>query len=272
MDIIKDKLQNKVFKEEGLKKAIKFINPYLKYKLIKNDSELTNFVTAIFNKAKEDFNDFDFTCIDYKTLRENNNLIKTLIKLELAYAGSCDFDNNIKFNTTAIAFKTLKMGYSADLISIGLISSIYHEIEHAKQNKREILDVQSYRIAKEKYMIDNSKVYSKYYKFFEMEIDANIKGLLEAYKLMVSYNSYYLKHSKYMDFLMKEYIKLRDELDSYKEISRILLRENIDLKDYLEEKGIANPEYLVDLNDLFSCFSSLENEETSDEESESSET
>lgn len=213
MDIIKDKLQNKVFKEEGLKKAIKIINPYLKYKLIKSDSELTNFVTAIFNKAKEDFDDFNFTCIDYKTLRENNNLIKSLINLELAYAGSCDFDNNIKFNTTAIAFKTLKMGYSADLISIGLISSIFHEIEHAKQNKREILDVQSYRIAKEKYMIDNSKVYSKYYKFFEMEIDANIKGLLEAYKLMISYDSYYLKYNKYMDFLMKEYIKLRDELE-----------------------------------------------------------
>jgi hypothetical protein len=105
------------------------------------------------------------------------------------------------------------MGYSADLISIGLISSIFHEIEHAKQNKREILDVQSYRIAKEKYMIDNSKVYSKYYKFFEMEIDANIKGLLEAYKLMVSYDSYYLKYNKYMDFLMKEYIKLRNELE-----------------------------------------------------------
>ena len=161
MDIIKDKLTNKVFKEEGLKKSIKFINPYLKYKLIKNDLELTNFVTAIFNKAKEDFDDFEFTCIDYKTLRENNNLIKTLINLELAYAGSCDFDNNIKFNTTAVAFKTLKTGYSADLIAIGLISSIYHEIEHAKQNKKENLDIQSYRIAKEKYMIDISKRYNK---------------------------------------------------------------------------------------------------------------
>ena len=29
--------------------------------------------------------------------------------------------------------------------------------------------------------------------------------------------------------------KLRDDLDNYKEISRILLRENIDLKDYMED-------------------------------------
>lgn len=84
-----------------------------------------------------------------------------------------------------------------------------------------------------------------------------------------------LDESEYSDMLAEQremITKLKDALDSYKEISRILLRENIDLKDYLEEKGIANPEYLVDLNDLFSCFSSLENEETGDEESESSET
>lgn len=51
---------------------------------------------------------------------------------------------------------------------------------------------------------------------------------------------------------------LQSERDNYKEISRILLRENIDLKDFLEEKDISIEQDLVDLNDLFSCFSDLE--------------
>lgn len=79
-----------------------------------------------------------------------------------------------------------------------------------------------------------------------------------------------LDESEYSDMLAEQremIVKLRSELDSYKEISRILLRENIDLKDYLEEKGISNPDYLVDLNDLFSCFSELESEETNNDES-----
>lgn len=49
---------------------------------------------------------------------------------------------------------------------------------------------------------------------------------------------------------------LRSNLDKYKEISRILLRENIDLKDYMDENDLIKPENLVDLNDLYSCFSS----------------
>ena len=49
---------------------------------------------------------------------------------------------------------------------------------------------------------------------------------------------------------------LRSNLDKYKEISRILLRENIDLKDYMDENDLLKPENLVDLNDLYSCFSS----------------
>lgn len=51
---------------------------------------------------------------------------------------------------------------------------------------------------------------------------------------------------------------LQSERDNYKEISRILLRENIDLKDFLEENNISIEKNLVDLNDLFSCFSDLE--------------
>ena len=72
-----------------------------------------------------------------------------------------------------------------------------------------------------------------------------------------------LDESEYSDMLAEQremITKLRDDLDNYKEISRILLRENIDLKDYMEEHNLIEPDNLVDLNELFSCFSSNEEE------------
>lgn len=59
--------------------------------------------------------------------------------------------------------------------------------------------------------------------------------------------------------------QLQSELENYKEISRILLRENIDLKDFLEEKNISIEENLVDLNDLFSCFGEMEETEINED-------
>lgn len=73
-----------------------------------------------------------------------------------------------------------------------------------------------------------------------------------------------LDESEYSDMLAEQremITKLRDDLDNYKEISRILLRENIDLKDYMEKHDLIEPDNLVDLNELFSCFSSDEEEE-----------
>lgn len=75
-----------------------------------------------------------------------------------------------------------------------------------------------------------------------------------------------LDESEYSEMIAEQretITKLRDDLAAYKEISRILLRENIDLKDYMEDKGYTLPvENLVDLNDLFSHFSA----ESEDEE------
>jgi len=48
--------------------------------------------------------------------------------------------------------------------------------------------------------------------------------------------------------------RLRKEKESYKEINRILLKENLDLKDYAEEKGIKLPEG-TPLKELYSVFS-----------------
>lgn len=76
-----------------------------------------------------------------------------------------------------------------------------------------------------------------------------------------------LDESEWSDMVAEQrekLVALQDELANYKEVSRILLRENIDLKDLIKDKGISIDEDLVDLNSLFACFSELE--ETDEEE------
>lgn len=59
---------------------------------------------------------------------------------------------------------------------------------------------------------------------------------------------------------------LRRERDQYKEINRILLRENLDLKDYLEEKGLTPEGGYVNLKDIYSPFGDKEEEIIDEEE------
>lgn len=59
-------------------------------------------------------------------------------------------------------------------------------------------------------------------------------------------------------------ISLRREKDAYQEINRILLRENLDLRDTLKEKDLLDENTLKDLRDLYSVFG--DSEESSQEE------
>ena len=82
-----------------------------------------------------------------------------------------------------------------------------------------------------------------------------------------------LDESEWSDMIAEQRQKIVDlqrDLDKYIEISRILLRENLDIKDYLKDKDIKLEMNLVDLNDLFSCFSEQESEnDDSENDSES---
>ena len=49
-------------------------------------------------------------------------------------------------------------------------------------------------------------------------------------------------------------IDLQNERDVYKEVNRVLLRENLDLRDTLEENNLLDTENLKDLKELFSPF------------------
>lgn len=61
---------------------------------------------------------------------------------------------------------------------------------------------------------------------------------------------------------------LRKEKDAYQEINRILLRENLDLRDTLKENNLLNEEQLKDLKDVYSVFAEFDEEKDSpDEES-----
>lgn len=55
--------------------------------------------------------------------------------------------------------------------------------------------------------------------------------------------------------------KLRKEAAQYKEINRILLQENLDLKDYLEENNIMPNGTCVDLKDVYAVFAGIEEED-----------
>ena len=79
-----------------------------------------------------------------------------------------------------------------------------------------------------------------------------------------------LDESKYSDMIAEQremIVKYQEDLENYKEISRILLRENLDLKDYLKENNMLNSDNLVDLNELYSCFSEID-EDSSKENTE----
>jgi hypothetical protein len=78
-----------------------------------------------------------------------------------------------------------------------------------------------------------------------------------------------LDESEYSDMVAEQrqmITNLSSERDSYKEITRILLRENLDLKDLLEDNDLLDEENLVDLEELFSPFTSIVEQDGDDEE------
>jgi hypothetical protein len=63
-------------------------------------------------------------------------------------------------------------------------------------------------------------------------------------------------------------VDLQKERDTYKEINRIILRENLDLRDTLEENNMLDIDSLHNLKNLFSLFGETTTPEEEDEENE----
>ena len=92
----------------------------------------------------------------------------------------------------------------------------------------------------------------------------------------------HLDESEWSDMVAEQrskIVKLQSERDVYKEINRILLRENIDLRDTLADNNMLDESNLQNLKQLFSAFSEInlededvdESEEIADEEAVSDE-
>ena len=78
-----------------------------------------------------------------------------------------------------------------------------------------------------------------------------------------------LDESEWSDMVAEQrqmLIKVQNERDVYKEINRILLRENIDLRDTLDDNGLLNEENLQDLKELFSAFAEIDSQTEEDDE------
>ena len=76
-----------------------------------------------------------------------------------------------------------------------------------------------------------------------------------------------LDESEWSDMVAEQrskIVKLQSERDIYKEVNRILLRENIDLRDTLSENDLLDESSLQNLKQLFSVFSDIEKEEEED--------
>ena len=78
-----------------------------------------------------------------------------------------------------------------------------------------------------------------------------------------------LDESEWSDMVAEQreqIVELQSQRDIYKEINRILLRENIDLRDVLSENNLLDESSLHNLKQLFSAFSEIEKEDDDDED------
>ena len=90
-------------------------------------------------------------------------------------------------------------------------------------------------------------VYSETFKIIE-DMDLSNQSILRTLSM---------DESEYADIIARQrelVTKLTGERDGYQEISRILLRENLDLKQVLKDNELLDEDNLTDLNDLFSPF------------------
>lgn len=80
-----------------------------------------------------------------------------------------------------------------------------------------------------------------------------------------------LDESEWSDMVAEQrkmLISVQNERDVYKEINRILLRENLDLRDTLEDEGLLDTTNLQNLKELFSAFGDTNEQIEEDEDDE----
>lgn len=77
-----------------------------------------------------------------------------------------------------------------------------------------------------------------------------------------------LDESEWSDMVAEQrklLVEAQKQRDVYKEVNRILLRENLDLRDTLEDNNLLNAEQLTNLKELFSAFGDVETQQDEDD-------
>lgn len=80
-----------------------------------------------------------------------------------------------------------------------------------------------------------------------------------------------LDESEWSDMVAEQrkmLVNVQNERDVYKEINRIILRENLDLRDTLDEHGLLDTTNLQNLKELFSAFGDINSQAEEDESNE----
>jgi hypothetical protein len=80
-----------------------------------------------------------------------------------------------------------------------------------------------------------------------------------------------LDESEWSDMVAEQrkmLVNVQNERDVYKEINRIILRENLDLRDTLDEHGLLDTTNLQNLKELFSAFGDINSQAEEDEANE----
>lgn len=93
---------------------------------------------------------------------------------------------------------------------------------------------------------------------FDMETCKGMRQVMDASNASIL-KALKLDESEYSDMIAEQremITKLNEEMSNYKEIARILLRENLDLKEVLADHDIIDESDLTDLESLFSVFNS----------------
>ena len=78
-----------------------------------------------------------------------------------------------------------------------------------------------------------------------------------------------LDESEWSDMVAEQrqlLVKVQNERDVYKEINRILLRENLDLRDTLDDNGLLDTKNLQDLREVFSAFAEVDSQTEEEDE------
>ncbi|MDD6388376.1 MAG: hypothetical protein PUA68_04855 [Bacilli bacterium] len=182
------------------------------YKLSKTKQDRIDFVNALFEKYKDENNiDFTYECKDVNE----------------EYVGACNGLNKIIVNIKKVDEAAIVHGNI--IASYNLLLSIYHELQHVIQNENRKFTLQNYRITKEDYIISSElkrisnqpevkqnlekNYYIENHNYFEGEIDADINGLLNTYKLLNMYD--FKKFNNLFENRILDYITRRNSPEYY---------------------------------------------------------